>query len=261
MQFVELLEFAKFALIIFNVLIAIILMASKRSLSAVGPQKLHATTRKGSVLIVTAHPDDEAMFFAPTMLSLIPERKMHLLCLSNGDYVDRKEGEIRSKELQASGKVLGVKEDCIHVIDDEELKDGPQQVWNVSKIERIVAKHVADHCIETLITFDERGVSGHANHIAVYEGVKRFMSNHKPDASGVELRAFKLDSTNILRKYIGLLDVLLCQLWSPVVYTSPYLCFWGSHRAMSAHQSQYVWFRRLFVIFSRYSYVNTLSPI
>lgn len=38
------------------------------------------------VLIVTAHPDDECMFFGPTILSLTkrPDCHVYLLCLSNG---------------------------------------------------------------------------------------------------------------------------------------------------------------------------------
>lgn len=38
------------------------------------------------VLIVTAHPDDEAMFFGPTILSLTKRNdcNVYLLCLSNG---------------------------------------------------------------------------------------------------------------------------------------------------------------------------------
>ena len=32
-------------------------------------------------------------------------------------------------------------------------------------------------------------------------------------------------------------------------------------KAMQCHWSQYVWFRRLYVIFSRYMIMNTLKPI
>lgn len=36
-------------------------------------------------LIVTAHPDDECMFFAPTIIQLIKlNASVHLLCLSEG---------------------------------------------------------------------------------------------------------------------------------------------------------------------------------
>jgi N-acetylglucosaminylphosphatidylinositol deacetylase len=38
-----------------------------------------------SVLLVTAHPDDEAMFFAPTIHTLLQQgASVHILCLSNG---------------------------------------------------------------------------------------------------------------------------------------------------------------------------------
>ena len=40
-----------------------------------------------NVLFVIAHPDDEAMFFVPTILSLngYSGYKLHLLCLSSGN--------------------------------------------------------------------------------------------------------------------------------------------------------------------------------
>lgn len=44
------------------------------------------------VLIVTAHPDDESMFFGPTILSLAkrPNCQLYLLCLSNGGLISEK---------------------------------------------------------------------------------------------------------------------------------------------------------------------------
>lgn len=42
---------------------------------------------KDIVLFVTAHPDDECMFFAPTILSLVKEGYcVYLLCLSAGNF-------------------------------------------------------------------------------------------------------------------------------------------------------------------------------
>ena len=40
----------------------------------------------GRVLLITAHPDDECMFFAPTILALtrVAPEDVYLLCLSNG---------------------------------------------------------------------------------------------------------------------------------------------------------------------------------
>jgi len=42
--------------------------------------------------------------------------------------------------------------------------------------------------------------------------------------------------------------------------------FWNwrprmNYQAMQAHASQFVWYRRLFVVFSRYTFMNTLEVI
>lgn len=61
-----------------------------------------------NVLLVTAHPDDEAMFFAPTVLSLTKTRDISLfhLCLSNGNADGL--GTTRKTELGYSLDILGV---------------------------------------------------------------------------------------------------------------------------------------------------------
>ena len=69
---------------------------------------------------------------------------------------------------------------------------------------------------------------------------------------------YELESTNIVRKYIGVLDI--------VFSASSRLCFINFspgtvYRAMAAHASQFVWYRKLFVVFSRYSSINTLNLI
>jgi N-acetylglucosaminylphosphatidylinositol deacetylase len=49
--------------------------------------RVFPTLRNKRVLFLIAHPDDEAMFFAPTVLSLArPELQNHvrILCLSTG---------------------------------------------------------------------------------------------------------------------------------------------------------------------------------
>jgi N-acetylglucosaminylphosphatidylinositol deacetylase len=48
-------------------------------------------------LIVIAHPDDEAMFFVPTIKYLRKYNNISLLCLSNGNATGL--GRIREKEL------------------------------------------------------------------------------------------------------------------------------------------------------------------
>lgn len=76
--------------------------------------------RNKRICLLIAHPDDEAMFFAPTVLALTrPETGNHvkILCLSTGDADGL--GETRKKELVKSGLLLGLKDESdVTVIDD-----------------------------------------------------------------------------------------------------------------------------------------------
>lgn len=70
-----------------------------------------------SALILTAHPDDEAMFFAPTILGLRNHGwDVSGLCLSLGDAEGL--GEVRREELRKSYEVLGVEEGRVDVMND-----------------------------------------------------------------------------------------------------------------------------------------------
>lgn len=226
-------------------------------------------------LLVIAHPDDECMFFTPTIRWLVSQRvRGHILCLSTGSF--EYDGSIRRRELLASAKILGIPPSRVYVIDDSNLRDGPAEAWD----DAIVAKYVENICsendIDLLVTFDARGVSDHPNHIAAHHGVRKFF------LSGILMHRHPrtlvcLESTALLRKYIAwgdhLISLLLTnlQLQSfPILLqnllpASPSYCIIDrralriSHRCMVAHQSQYVWFRRLFVALSRYSTVNTLQ--
>jgi len=72
------------------------------------------------------------------------------------------------------------------------------------------------------------------------------------------LRAFVLETTNIVRKYAGVLDVPLSSLSRVAFFAFEPL---RVYRAMQAHASQLVWFRKLFIVFSRYTCVNTFQAL
>jgi N-acetylglucosaminylphosphatidylinositol deacetylase len=61
-----------------------------------------------NVLILIAHPDDECMFFGPTITSLrtLTKSRVHVLCLSTGNADGL--GSLRKKELVKSCQILGV---------------------------------------------------------------------------------------------------------------------------------------------------------
>ncbi|CAL8079842.1 unnamed protein product [Calicophoron daubneyi] len=122
------------------------------------------------VLLVVAHPDDEAMFFAPILLNLkaanIP---VDLLCLSNGNYDGV--GLTRSKELDKSAKHFGVRH--LKMINLTELPDDPKCNWPLDLIAQIASSAVEEFHSQSVITFDQSGVSGHLNHCAIAKALEQ----------------------------------------------------------------------------------------
>jgi N-acetylglucosaminylphosphatidylinositol deacetylase len=203
-------------------------------------------------LLVVAHPDDEAMFFVPTIVSLqAAGAAVHVLCLSEGNFYGL--GATRRREMRACcADVLRVTR-C-EVLSDERLLDGAAALWPAPVVAEQIRRYVDAHRIDALVTFDERGVSGHRDHIAVHGGARRFV-----DARAGAVRLFTLQSVSVVRKYCTPLDLVCVWLalesgvvaafnWQPLLV----------YRAMRAHASQLVWFRYIFILFSRYTLVNTL---
>mmetsp|Transcript_4729 Transcript_4729/g.6371 ORF Transcript_4729/g.6371 Transcript_4729/m.6371 type:complete len:148 (+) Transcript_4729:323-766(+) len=59
------------------------------------------------VLLVIAHPDDESMFFGPTLLALAGmQAEVSVLCLSTGNFEGK--GKQRSLELKAACRLFNV---------------------------------------------------------------------------------------------------------------------------------------------------------
>jgi N-acetylglucosaminylphosphatidylinositol deacetylase len=185
------------------------------------PRTLH----NARIVLLIAHPDDEAMFFSPTLLALTgPALGNHLkiLCLSTGNADGL--GETRRKELIDSAMKLGVRrEEDVFILDDGRFVDGMDQKWNTTDIAQLLAEAFAPAVvasakastatkgkggangkartspaaqeqgkdkpcatIDVLITFDEGGVSNHPNHRALYGGAVLFLRNLMRGYSGWE---------------------------------------------------------------------------
>lgn len=79
-------------------------------------QYVPETFGSDKVLLLTAHPDDECMFFAPTLISLVKANEdVYSLCLSTGDADGL--GEVRTSELRSSLDVLGIGEGKRWIVD------------------------------------------------------------------------------------------------------------------------------------------------
>ncbi|KAI8990787.1 hypothetical protein BDF20DRAFT_996795 [Mycotypha africana] len=209
------------------------------------------------VLILTAHPDDECMFFGPTITSLktLTKARLHVLCLSNGNADGL--GELRKKELVKSCQTFGLQPSHVQCKHHPDLQDGMQNMWSAALISSLLKDFVAKHKIDTIITFDNHGISGHSNHIATYRGAREFV---RSENNRVQLYCLK--SLLVARKYIGVFDLMIPNVnrnkSNDLRLISPPLAYLLTHKAMRQHKTQLVWFRWLYVTFSRYMFVNDL---
>jgi N-acetylglucosaminylphosphatidylinositol deacetylase len=278
-------------------------------------------------VFVIAHPDDESMFFVPTIHHFILQRQhqqqqksvdfsgadVWLICLTSGNYNGL--GTLRAKELRRTCKdILGI--DKVIVMTERKKEDSiffdhPRQSWDVKKAAQCLLQtmHEALHQehsqqqqqalrVIDFITFDELGVSGHVNHRDTYRTVKclceklQQQQQHFRNVNDFpRCIAWTLETEqNIVSKYLPIYSwilLLLSTFCSFVFKSDPdsgqddddddddtddedddtdsdrrrvYRLHqpWINWNAMRSHASQFVWYRRLFVIFSSYTYVNVL---
>nr|KAF6458131.1 phosphatidylinositol glycan anchor biosynthesis class L [Rousettus aegyptiacus] len=142
------------------------------------------------------------------------------------------------------------------IIDNRDFPDDPCVQWNREHVASILLQHIEVNSINLVVTFDAGGVSGHSNHVALYAAVRTLHSEGKlPKGCPV----LTLQSVSVLRKYLSLLDLpfsLLDTCDVLFVLTSKEVT--RAKKAMSCHRSQLLWFRQLYVLFSRYMRINSL---
>ncbi|XP_008330598.1 N-acetylglucosaminyl-phosphatidylinositol de-N-acetylase [Cynoglossus semilaevis] len=209
-------------------------------------------------LIVTAHPDDECMFFAPTIIRLLQlKASVHLLCLSEGNYYNQ--GAQRKQELCDSCAVLGIPASQITIVQHKDLPDDPKAKWSIALVSSVIMKHLRTHSFNMVLTFDGKGVSGHANHISIYNAVSHLaFTGQVPQ----DCCLLSLVTVDLFRKYIFFLDLPLSWLLtSSLCCTISCQGYMQAKAAMLCHRSQLLWFRYLYVTFSRYMFTNTFRII
>jgi N-acetylglucosaminylphosphatidylinositol deacetylase len=251
---------------------------------------------KAIFVVVIAHPDDESMFFLPTIASIKKKKetgaKLWIVCLTRGNYENL--GTIRSLELQRVCEFLEVDE--LIQADGPEMQDHPSRSWSIPRASDAIrailraAFHkakVPDACAVHLITFDEGGVSGHINHRDCYRSVRYLFSScaSHPFLDCIEnVDLWTLETIrNPLFKYLPVVEwLILLRHWFTILISDTSTNTPSSFsavnpkansvtlrlsnptlnwRAMSIHASQFVWYRRLFVIFSCYTFSNRLRRV
>ena len=245
------------------------------------------------ICLLIAHPDDEAMFFSPTLSALAAPglgNHIKILCLSSGDADGL--GETRKRELAVSGVMLGLRAaNDVLVIEDDAFPDSMTSTWPKEKIAQVLksafipsaakgkGKSPPEATLDIIITFDQSGVSSHPNHISLYHGARAWIAGLMMGKEGwkspVEL--YTLSSVNIIRKYISFFDSTLTLLIGALrgvragkkkmkeqppsyVFVSSFSEYRKSQNAMTrGHKSQMRWFRWGWISIGRYMVVNDLK--
>jgi len=221
-----------------------------------------------AALVLIAHPDDESYFFGPTVQALKRANvETHLVCLSDGGGGG--DGETRKKELLRVKEFFGLEGMCI--VETDDLQDGMDREWPAKTVMAVLDAYTegAPVAFDYVVTFDAGGVSGHVNHVGTHEGARQWIEERKQSVvkaseAGKCPQVWVLETTNVARKFSSAVDwfasYIECMMDSRRVFVpspSPLEVL----RAVRLHKSQFVWYRKLFVAFSRYTYMNTLRRI
>lgn len=196
-----------------------------------------------NILLLTAHPDDESMFFAPFVIRAQKYgARISLLCLTTG--ANGGVSEVRVGELRGAVESLDI--DSVDVVDDLNLPDSMEVEWDPLQLAEKVQEHARDIKADILVTFDKYGVSGHINHRAL-------------GSLNLDVPVYRLRTVNVLHKYSGILSFLV----DLFIDRGDFIFVLDNeiikaYRAMSHHRSQLLWFRYLYLAFSRYMFINTL---
>lgn len=194
------------------------------------------------------------MFFGPLLYwaTRAKSSQIYLLCLSMGGAKKRKE------ELWACTKILGIPDENITMIMSTELPDDQKVQWPTEQVAEIILQYIESYRINAVVTFDKHGVSQHKNHISLYFAMAALCIQKKVPSY---CKLYTLESVNIFRKYTQVLDLPVSLLGASSWYLVTYQQRQLIRKAMAAHKSQYVWYRKLYMIFSRYTFINTFHEM
>ncbi|KAL7718209.1 N-acetylglucosaminylphosphatidylinositol deacetylase [Entamoeba marina] len=197
------------------------------------------------ILFLFAHPDDDAMFFVPTLQHL----KDHFIPFHFFSFTST---AIREQEFMNAAKYFNA--DTVAVGDPSKYKDGFNEKWDVMEMAQDVTKLINENNIQTIITFDGLGVSNHPNHIEINKALP-MITTLNPHIS-----VFTLKSKSFFRKYLHILDCILSIFQhSTNSLTTVLNSNQNASNAMKVYPSQLVWYRYIYLYFSTYTKLNELT--
>jgi len=150
---------------------------------------------------VFAHPDDEAFGPGGTIALLAKDYEVYIVCATKGESGKNSLddtatlGDIRSAELEASARILGVKKVFFLGYTDGTLSNNLY-----SEIAEKVATYIDDIQPEIVLTYEYRGVSGHIDHVTM-SLVTNFIFSHNPSIKKLMMHAVLEDVAKLRNDY------------------------------------------------------------
>jgi N-acetyl-1-D-myo-inositol-2-amino-2-deoxy-alpha-D-glucopyranoside deacetylase len=126
-----------------------------------------------SLLAVFAHPDDESLACGGLLARCAAEgARVSLLCLTRGEHGPGSDapsaaaslGETRAHELREAARMLGV-----HDVELLAHEDGMLPWIDPSVLEGDIGSAIRRTAPDVVVTFDEDGLYGHPDHVAVHD--------------------------------------------------------------------------------------------
>ncbi|KAL5522604.1 hypothetical protein ACEPAG_8621 [Sanghuangporus baumii] len=148
--------------------------------------RLHPSSIKGEmieprILVVAPHVRDLG-FFAPTVGVLLgTERKERCWVgvLGVSSSTSAKDGKERGeREWKDALETFGTGLD-VGLLDVPELRDNPESEWDPDVVADVVLPYVLEYNIDTILTFDEGGITGNPHHTAVSRGITSLVNSQK----------------------------------------------------------------------------------
>lgn len=143
---------------------------------------IHPTRPKvTTLLVITAHPDDEAFGMAGTLAKAAAAgMRTALICVTRGEagqsagLAETREAlaALRSEELRCSAESVGVAD--LVLLD---YPDGGATGWDMTALTDELAGHIRRIGPDAVVTFDDQGITRHPDHMAVHQAVRQALAS------------------------------------------------------------------------------------
>lgn len=234
----------KIAIVVIFIILVVVILSIVISASIDFERNNEILQNKSPTLFVIAHPDDEAIFFTPTLMSLKKhDIQTYVLCMSDGGG-EGNDGDVRHHEMLISAEYANIPSSNVFI---RNFNDGHKESWDTTIMIKEIDSIVKSKDIKHIVTFDEYGVTRHPNHMACHNAVKEYQTQC--------VKKHYLETVGAVMNSIGPLSTWMYVKGGQMSFRSKH--FYNTWKQLSHHRSQYTALWKTYTLFSRYSLLNT----